>query len=71
MMAMVVVMMMMVLVLVMVLTKFAGQHQSDPCCSDPCRLESQYNPGETTLNMPTGFEVVELFCFEFYLTFSH
>jgi len=27
-----------------------GQHQSDPCCSDPCRLESQYNPGQNEMN---------------------
>jgi len=27
-----------------------GQHQSDPCCADPCRLESQYNPANNELN---------------------
>ena len=27
-----------------------GQHQSDPCCADPCNLESQYNPGNNELN---------------------
>jgi cellulose 1,4-beta-cellobiosidase len=27
-----------------------GQHQSDPCCSDPCHLESEYNPGNNELN---------------------
>eukprot|EP00451_Oxyrrhis_marina_P003721 CAMPEP_0204270134 /NCGR_PEP_ID=MMETSP0468-20130131/18266_1 /ASSEMBLY_ACC=CAM_ASM_000383 /TAXON_ID=2969 /ORGANISM="Oxyrrhis marina" /LENGTH=439 /DNA_ID=CAMNT_0051245625 /DNA_START=44 /DNA_END=1363 /DNA_ORIENTATION=+ len=26
------------------------QHQSDPCCADPCKLESQYNPGNNELN---------------------
>jgi len=33
-----------------------GQHQSDPCCADPCRLESQYNPANNELNY-----VAELF----------
>ena len=27
-----------------------GQHQSDPCCADPCALESQYNSGNNELN---------------------
>jgi len=27
-----------------------GQHQSDPCCYDPCRLESQYDPANNELN---------------------
>eukprot|EP00040_Diaphanoeca_grandis_P005250 m.32023 g.32023 ORF g.32023 m.32023 type:complete len:504 (-) comp16568_c1_seq1:24-1535(-) len=27
-----------------------GQHQSDPCCADPCRLESQYNPANNEHN---------------------
>jgi len=27
-----------------------GQHQSDPCCADPCHLSSQYNPGHNELN---------------------
>jgi cellulose 1,4-beta-cellobiosidase len=27
-----------------------GQHQSDPCCADPCRLSSQYNPGHNEMN---------------------
>jgi len=27
-----------------------GQHQSDPCCADPCKLESQYNPANNELN---------------------
>jgi len=27
-----------------------GQHQTDPCCADPCMLESQYNPGNNELN---------------------
>jgi len=27
-----------------------GQHQSDACCADPCRLESQYNPANNELN---------------------
>jgi len=27
-----------------------GQHQSDPCCSDPCRLSSEYNPAHNELN---------------------
>jgi cellulose 1,4-beta-cellobiosidase len=27
-----------------------GKHSSDPCCSDPCKLESQYNPGNNELN---------------------
>eukprot|EP01121_Diplochlamys_sp_Union-15-3_P013552 TRINITY_DN4219_c0_g1_i1.p1 TRINITY_DN4219_c0_g1~~TRINITY_DN4219_c0_g1_i1.p1 ORF type:complete len:443 (+),score=93.65 TRINITY_DN4219_c0_g1_i1:34-1329(+) len=27
-----------------------NQHQSDPCCSDPCRLEGQWNPGNNELN---------------------
>lgn len=27
-----------------------GMHQSDPCCADPCRLESQYNPANNELN---------------------
>ena len=28
----------------------SGQHQSDPCCADPCKLESQYNAGNNELN---------------------
>uniref|UniRef100_A0A6B2L654 Glucanase n=1 Tax=Arcella intermedia TaxID=1963864 RepID=A0A6B2L654_9EUKA len=27
-----------------------NQHQSDPCCADPCRLESQWNPAQNELN---------------------
>eukprot|EP01012_Entosiphon_sulcatum_P031952 TRINITY_DN40680_c0_g1_i1.p1 TRINITY_DN40680_c0_g1~~TRINITY_DN40680_c0_g1_i1.p1 ORF type:complete len:423 (+),score=79.55 TRINITY_DN40680_c0_g1_i1:35-1303(+) len=27
-----------------------GQHQSDPCCADPCRLEGQYNPANNEMN---------------------
>jgi len=27
-----------------------GQHQSDPCCADPCKLEGQYNPGQNEAN---------------------
>jgi cellulose 1,4-beta-cellobiosidase len=27
-----------------------GQHQSDPCCADPCRLSSQYNPAHNEMN---------------------
>jgi len=27
-----------------------GQHQSDPCCSDPCRLSGQYNPAHNEMN---------------------
>eukprot|EP00456_Euglypha_rotunda_P027988 TRINITY_DN2228_c0_g1_i14.p1 TRINITY_DN2228_c0_g1~~TRINITY_DN2228_c0_g1_i14.p1 ORF type:complete len:370 (+),score=29.01 TRINITY_DN2228_c0_g1_i14:99-1208(+) len=27
-----------------------GQNQGDPCCSDPCHEESQYNPGNNELN---------------------
>jgi len=27
-----------------------GQHQSDACCADPCRLSSQYNPANNELN---------------------
>jgi len=27
-----------------------GQHQGDPCCYDPCRLESQYDPANNELN---------------------
>jgi cellulose 1,4-beta-cellobiosidase len=28
----------------------SGAHQSDPCCADPCQLESQYNDGNNELN---------------------
>jgi len=27
-----------------------GQHQSDPCCADPCRLSNSYNPAHNELN---------------------
>jgi len=27
-----------------------GQHQGDPCCADPCRLEGQYNPANNEVN---------------------
>ena len=27
-----------------------GQHASDPCCADPCKLETQYNPANNELN---------------------
>jgi len=27
-----------------------GQHQTDPCCADPCKLETKYNPGNNELN---------------------
>jgi cellulose 1,4-beta-cellobiosidase len=27
-----------------------NQHQSDACCADPCKLESQWNPGNNELN---------------------
>jgi len=27
-----------------------GQHQSDPCCADPCKLSSSYNSGHNELN---------------------
>jgi len=27
-----------------------GQNQNDPCCSDPCRLEGQYNPANNEMN---------------------
>ena len=27
-----------------------GQHQNDPCCADPCRLQPQYNPANNELN---------------------
>eukprot|EP00036_Acanthoecidae_sp_10tr_P014440 CAMPEP_0206287610 /NCGR_PEP_ID=MMETSP0106_2-20121207/1195_1 /ASSEMBLY_ACC=CAM_ASM_000206 /TAXON_ID=81532 /ORGANISM="Acanthoeca-like sp., Strain 10tr" /LENGTH=443 /DNA_ID=CAMNT_0053718149 /DNA_START=84 /DNA_END=1411 /DNA_ORIENTATION=- len=27
-----------------------NQHQSDPCCADPCRLEGQYNPANNEQN---------------------
>lgn len=27
-----------------------GQHQTDPCCADPCKLEGQYNPANNELN---------------------
>jgi cellulose 1,4-beta-cellobiosidase len=27
-----------------------GQHQADPCCADPCKLESQWNPANNELN---------------------
>eukprot|EP00054_Salpingoeca_dolichothecata_P036528 m.7764 g.7764 ORF g.7764 m.7764 type:complete len:499 (-) comp6799_c0_seq1:77-1573(-) len=30
-----------------------GQHQSDPCCADPCKLEGQYNPANNELNYVT------------------
>jgi len=36
-----------------------GQHQSDPCCADPCRLESQYNPANNELNYV--MEMAQLF----------
>jgi len=44
-----------------------GQHQSDPCCSDPCRLSSQYNPGHNEMNyvqeleaaLPGAFFIVD------------
>ena len=28
----------------------SGQHQSDPCCADPCNLEASYNPANNELN---------------------
>jgi len=27
-----------------------GQHQSDPCCVDPCKLEGQWNPANNEIN---------------------
>ena len=27
-----------------------SEHQSDPCCADPCKLESQFNPANNELN---------------------
>jgi cellulose 1,4-beta-cellobiosidase len=27
-----------------------GQNQNDPCCSDPCKLEGQYNPAQNEMN---------------------
>ena len=27
-----------------------GQHQNDPCCADPCKLQPQYNPANNELN---------------------
>jgi cellulose 1,4-beta-cellobiosidase len=36
-----------------------GQHQSDPCCADPCRLEGQYNPANNELNYVA--EMVNIF----------
>lgn len=30
------------------------KHQDDPCCEDPCGLESQYNPGNNELNFAAG-----------------
>ena len=36
-----------------------GQHQSDPCCDDPCKLSSQYNPGNNELNY--AFELYTIF----------
>jgi len=27
-----------------------GKHASDPCCADPCKLESQWNPANNELN---------------------
>jgi len=27
-----------------------NQHQDDPCCADPCKLESQYNPANNEMN---------------------
>jgi len=27
-----------------------GMHQSDLCCADPCKLESQYDPGNNEMN---------------------
>jgi cellulose 1,4-beta-cellobiosidase len=37
-----------------------GMHQTDECCEDPCRLESQYNPANNELN----------YVMELYATFS-
>jgi len=31
-----------------------NKHQKDPCCEDPCSLESQYNPGNNELNFAAG-----------------
>jgi len=37
-----------------------GQHQSDPCCYDPCHLLTQYNPANNEMNyvheMTAGFQ---------------
>jgi len=35
-----------------------GQHQSDPCCADPCRLEGQYNPANNERNYILELEKV-------------
>ena len=31
-----------------------NQHQSDTCCQDPCKLESQWNPANNELNYVQG-----------------
>jgi cellulase/cellobiase CelA1 len=31
-----------------------NQHQTDECCSDPCKLETQWNPANNELNYVNG-----------------